>query len=283
MNGALLLGWKGRVSMSVSMEELKQKAKKIRRQTVQMLAKAGSGHPGGSLSEVEILVSLYYSKMNLGAGPSDAARDRFVLSKGHANPPLYAILADKGYFSEEDLWTLRRLHSRLQGHPDMNKTVGIDCSTGSLGQGISVATGMALGFKHQHLPNHVYALTGDGELQEGIVWEAAMAAAHYKLDNLTVIVDRNGLQIDGTTEEVMALGRLHDKFEAFGFCVREIDGNDFAQVLQALDTHEDGKPVCIIAKTVKGKGVSFMENQVGWHGKVPSGQQLEQALKELEG
>ena len=165
----------------------------------------------------------------------------------------------------------------------MNKTAGIDCSTGSLGQGVSMAAGMALGLKYQHKDCHVYALTGDGELQEGIVWEAAMAAAHYKLDNLTLIVDRNGLQIDGTTEDVMALGDLAAKFRAFGFYVKEIDGNDFTQVLSALDTHEKDKPVCIIAKTVKGKGVSFMENQVGWHGKVPSGEQLTQALEELEG
>lgn len=269
--------------MTASVDYLQEKAKKIRLQTIQMLAKAGSGHPGGSLSEVELLVALYYSKMNLGTGANDPERDRFVLSKGHANPPLYAILADKGYFPEEELWTLRRLGSHLQGHPDMNKTVGIDCSTGSLGQGVSMATGMALGLKHTKKAAHVYALTGDGELQEGIVWEAFMAAANYKLDNLTVIVDRNRLQIDGPTESVMALGDLAAKFAAFGFKVVEINGNDFGEVLGALDVHEDGKPVCIIANTVKGKGVSFMENQVGWHGKVPSGEQLEQALAELEG
>lgn len=269
--------------MTASMEFLEEKAKKIRLQTIQMLAKAGSGHPGGSLSEVEILVSLYYSKMNLGTGPDDPARDRFVLSKGHANPPLYAILADKGYFPEDELWTLRRLGSRLQGHPDMNKTPGIDCSTGSLGQGLSIATGMALGFQHQKKSNRVYVLCGDGEVQEGITWEACMAAAHYRLDNLTLIIDRNRLQIDGPTESVMALGDLAAKYRAFGFCVKEIDGNDFAQVLEALDTHEEGKPVCIIANTIKGKGVSYMENEVGWHGKVPSGEQLAQALKELEG
>lgn len=269
--------------MNASMDMLKEKARKIRFQTIQMLGKAGSGHPGGSLSEVEILVALYYSKMNLGKGPQDPARDRFVLSKGHANPPVYAILADKGYIPEDDLWTLRRLHSPLQGHPDMNKVNGIDCSTGSLGQGMSVATGMALGFKHQHQPNHVYVLTGDGEIQEGIVWEAAMSAAHYQLDNLTMIIDKNGLQIDGSTDEVMSLGDLEAKMKSFGFCVKTIDGNDFAQVLEALDTHEEGKPVCIIARTVKGKGVSFMEDQVGWHGRVPAGEELAQALKELEG
>lgn len=269
--------------MSVSMEYLQEKAKKIRLQTIKMLGKAGSGHPGGSLSEVDVLVALYYSKMNLAGGPKDPARDRFVLSKGHANPPVYAILADKGFFPEEDLWTLRQMGSHLQGHPDMNKTVGIDCSTGSLGQGFSAAVGMAIGFKHQNMPNQVYVLCGDGEIQEGITWEAAMAAAHYKLDNLTLIVDRNGLQIDGPTEEVMALGDLAGKYRAFGFTVVEIDGNDMAQVVRALDVREVGKPLCIIANTVKGKGVSYMENQANWHGAVPSGEQLEQALRELEG
>lgn len=266
-----------------SIEQLKEKAREIRFQTIQMLGEAGSGHPGGSLSEVEILTCLYYECMNLGEGPKDPKRDRFVLSKGHANPPLYAILADKGYFPKEDLKTLRRLHSPLQGHPDMNKVNGIDCSTGSLGQGMSMATGMALGLKYQNMQNHVYVLTGDGELQEGIIWEAAMAAAHYKLDNLTVIVDYNGLQIDGTTDEVMSLGDLDAKFQAFGFHTVNIDGNDIAQVMDALKIRAEGRPVCIIAHTVKGKGVSFMENQVGWHGQVPSGEKLEQALKELEG
>lgn len=269
--------------MSVSKEYLEEKAKKIRLQTIKMLAKAGSGHPGGSLSEVEILVSLYYAKMNLGKGFDDFERDRFVLSKGHANPPLYAILADKGAFPEDELWTLRRLGSSLQGHPDMNKTHGVDCSTGSLGQGISVATGMALGFKTQGKKNHVYVLVGDGEIQEGIVWEAAMAAAHYRLDNLTVIVDRNGLQIDGSTESVMSLIDPADKFRSFGFAVQTINGNDFSEILAALDEHVVGQPKCIIARTVKGKGVSYMENQAGWHGKVPSGELLEQALRELEG
>ena len=268
--------------MSVSKAQLEEKAKWIRLQAMRMMAAAGSGHPGGSLSEVEILVALYYAKMNLGSGPDDPERDRFVLSKGHGNPPLYAILADKGYFPEEDLWTLRELGSPLQGHPDRNKTPGIECSTGSLGQGASIATGMALGLKYQGKGPHVYALTGDGELQEGIIWETAMAAAHYRLDNLTIIVDRNGLQIDGPTEEVMGLGDLAGKFRGFGFAVREIDGHDLDQILDALDTREEGKPVCIIAHTVKGKGVSFMEGQVNWHGAVPTGEQLTQALKELE-
>ena len=262
---------------------LKEKAKKIRLQTIQMLGKAGSGHPGGSLSAVDILVSLYYGKMKLSKDPHDDTRDRFILSKGHANPPLYAILADKGYIKENDLWTLRRLGSKLQGHPDMNKVPGIDCSTGSLGQGYANAVGMALGAKLKKADYHIYVLTGDGELQEGIVWETSMAAAHYKLDNLTVIVDHNKLQIDGPVNEVMSLGNLHAKFEAFGFAVYDIDGHDYSHILDALDKREKGKPVCIIANTIKGKGVSFMENEVGWHGKVPKGEQLEQAISELGG
>jgi transketolase len=215
--------------------------------------------------------------------PKDPRRDRFILSKGHANPPLYAILADKGYIPEEDLLTLRHFGSKLQGHPDMNKCPGIDCSTGSLGQGFSVSVGMALGFKRQKLDNQVYVLTGDGELQEGIVWEAAMAASHFKLDNLTMIVDCNGLQLDGTTDEIMSLGSLADKMRAFGFAVEEIDGHNFDEILRALDVKVEGKPLCIIAKTVKGKGVSFMENNVAWHGNVPTGDLMAQAKAELGG
>lgn len=263
-------------------EELYAKAKQIRIQTLTMLGKAGTGHPGGSLSVTDLLVGLYYEVMNVYPDPNDNRRDRLVLSKGHSNPPLYAILADKGYFPESTLWTLRDLGSKLQGHPDMKKTPGIDCSTGSLGQGISVGTGMALSFKAQHMDNHVYVLTGDGELQEGLVWEACMAAAHYHLDNLTVIVDRNCLQIDGNTEEVMALGDVQAKFRAFGFHTLMIDGHRFEDILPALRTHEPGKPVCIIANTVKGKGVSYMENEACWHGGVPKADMLAQALEELE-
>ena len=264
-------------------KQLQEKARQIRLDAVEMIAKAGSGHPGGSLSATDIMVALYYSKMALYEDPADERRDRFVLSKGHSNPPLYAILADKGYVPKEEMQYLRRLHHPFQGHPDSVKCPGIDCSTGSLGQGISVATGMALGFKLRKMPNKVYAIVGDGEIQEGICWEAFMAAAHYKLDNLTVFIDKNGLQIDGTTDEVMSLGDLKAKMEAFGFAVDEIDGHDFDQILNVLDKFTEGKPHCIIANTVKGKGVSFMENAVGWHGKAPNAEQLEQARKDLGG
>ena len=264
-------------------KQLQEKARQIRLDAVEMIAKAGSGHPGGSLSATDIMVALYYSKMALYEDPADERRDRFVLSKGHSNPPLYAILADKGYVPKEEMQYLRRLHHPFQGHPDSVKCPGIDCSTGSLGQGISVAVGMALGFKLRKMPNKVYAIVGDGEIQEGICWEAFMSAAHYKLDDLTVFIDKNGLQIDGTTDEVMSLGDLKAKMEAFGFAVDEIDGHDFDQILTALDKFTEGKPHCIIAKTVKGKGVSFMENAVGWHGKAPNAEQLEQARKDLGG
>ena len=264
-------------------KQLQEKARQIRLDAVEMIAKAGSGHPGGSLSATDIMVALYYSKMALYEDPADERRDRFVLSKGHSNPPLYAILADKGYVPKEEMQYLRRLHHPFQGHPDSAKCPGIDCSTGSLGQGISVAVGMALGFKLRKMPNKVYAIVGDGEIQEGICWEAFMSAAHYKLDDLTVFIDKNGLQIDGTTDEVMSLGDLKAKMEAFGFAVDEIDGHDFDQILTALDKFTEGKPHCIIAKTVKGKGVSFMENAVGWHGKAPNAEQLEQARKDLGG
>ncbi len=264
-------------------KQLQEKARQIRLDAVEMIANAGSGHPGGSLSATDIMVALYYSKMALYEDPADERRDRFVLSKGHSNPPLYAILADKGYVPKEEMQYLRRLHHPFQGHPDSVKCPGIDCSTGSLGQGISVAVGMALGFKLKKMPNKVYAIVGDGEIQEGICWEAFMAAAHYKLDDLTVFIDKNGLQIDGTTDEVMSLGDLKAKMEAFGFATDVIDGHDFDQILTALDKFTEGKPHCIIANTIKGKGVSFMENAVGWHGKAPNAEQLEQARKDLGG
>ncbi len=267
----------------MTVEELRAKAEQIRRDAIWMMGQAGSGHPGGSLSATDILVALYYDQMKLSADPHDEERDRFVLSKGHSNPPYYAILADKEYFPREELGTLRRLHSILQGHPDCNKCPGVDCSTGSLGQGLSVAVGMALGFRHGGRSNRVYVLTGDGELQEGICWEALMAAAHYRLDNLTVLVDRNRLQIDGAVEDVMSLGDLPSKFSAFGLAVRVVDGHDFDQLLSAMRQQEEGKPLCVICNTVKGKGVSYMENQLEWHGKVPNGTQLAQALKELGG
>ena len=228
--------------------------------------------------------SVVFEKMNINPQePKWEGRDRFVLSKGHAAPCYYAVLGERGYFDKNEFKNFRQLHSILQGHPDTKKCPGVDASTGSLGQGISIAVGMALGEKKlQNSTVQVYTLLGDGELQEGQVWEASMAAAHYGLDNLTVIVDHNGLQIDGTNDQVMGLGDLAGKFKAFGFNVLEIDGNNLSDVLKALDAPFWGKPKCIIANTIKGKGISFMENQVGWHGKAPSEEERCKALKELE-
>lgn len=270
----------------MDIQALKSQCRQVRRDIVSMVTKAGSGHPGGSLSCTEALVALYFDTMNIDpANPKDPARDRFVLSKGHAAPALYATLAARGYFSCDEFENFRQLHSILQGHPDAKKCPGVDASTGSLGQGISLATGMALGAKAAGNPCKVYTIVGDGECQEGLVWEASMAAAHYKLDNLTVILDNNGLQIDGSNDEVMSLGNVRAKFEAFGYDVVEVeDGNDMEQVLTALHTPVcPGKPRLILLHTTKGKGVSFMEGQVGWHGKAPSVELCEQALKELEG
>ena len=264
-------------------KQLEEKARQIRIDIIGMLAKAGSGHPGGSLSATDVMVALYYEKMNLGKGLDDTERDRFVLSKGHAAPALYAVLADKGAFPKEELDTLRQFGSHLQGHPDSNKCAGVDCSTGSLGQGATVGCGMALGLKAQGKDHRVFILTGDGELQEGVCWEAFMSAAHYKLDNLTVIVDRNNLQIDGFVDDVMGIEDLKKKFEGFGFAVDVINGHDFNEILPALDKKYESKPHCIIARTVKGKGVSFMENVAGWHGTAPKPEEAEKAIKELEG
>lgn len=258
----------------------------IRKDIVSMICKSKSGHPGGSLSAVEILTALYFDQMNIDpTNPKMEDRDRFVLSKGHAAPALYAILAERGYFDKEELNHLRELGSMLQGHPDMKKIPGVEMSTGSLGQGFSVACGMAMAAKLDNAPWNVYALLGDGEVQEGIIWEAAMSAAHYKLDNMIAFLDYNGLQIDGEVESVMSINPIEDKFRTFGWNVITIDGHDFDQIFAALDMAKDtvGKPTMIIAKTVKGKGVSFMENQASWHGSAPSEEQLEQALSELGG
>ena len=265
--------------------ELKNKCISLRRDIIQMITEAGSGHPGGSLSVVEILTALYYHEMRIDpSNPSWEARDRFVLSKGHAAPALYAVLSDKGYFPVEEMKRFRQLHSILQGHPDGKKCPGVDVSTGSLGQGLSIAVGMALGAKLRGNGSRVFVVCGDGELQEGLIWEASMAAANYKLDNLTVLVDNNGLQIDGANADVMDLGDLAAKFRAFGYQVTEVaDGNDIDQVLAALRLPSVGKPRLILCHTVKGKGVSFMEDQVGWHGKAPSAEEGAAALKELEG
>ena len=258
----------------------------IRKDIVSMICKSKSGHPGGSLSAVEILTALYFDQMNIDpTNPKMEDRDRFVLSKGHAAPALYATLAQRGYFAKEELNNLRQLGSMLQGHPNMKKVPGVEMSTGSLGQGFSVACGMAMAAKLDNAPWNVYALLGDGEVQEGIIWEAAMSAAHYKLDNMIAFLDYNGLQIDGEVESVMNINPIEDKFKTFGWNVITIDGHDFDQIFAALDMAKDtvDKPTMIIAKTIKGKGVSFMENQASWHGSAPSEEQLEQALSELGG
>ena len=229
-------------------------------------------------------MALYYDEMkNLDPkDPKKADRDRLVLSKGHACPTLYAILADLGYFPKEDLAHLRQIDSHLQGHPDCNKTPGVDMNTGSLGQGMSLATGLALAAKHAKADYKVYAVVGDGECQEGIVWEAAMAAAHYKLDNLCVLLDYNGLQIDGTNDQVMGLGNIVEKFKAFGFECFEVDGHNIEEIDKAIEASVSGKPKFICCHTIKGKGVSFMENQVGWHGRPLKPEEFETAMKELE-
>ena len=266
--------------------ELKQFCTEVRRDIINMTANAGSGHPGGSLSATELMSAIFCTQMRIDPkNPKDPNRDRFVLSKGHCAPCYYGILAELGFFDKAEFQNFRQLHSILQGHPDMKKTPGVDASTGSLGQGVSIATGMALGAKYLGKDTKVYTILGDGECQEGQVWEAFMAANHYKLDNLTVVIDNNGLQIDGSNDEVMSLGNLHGRFESLGFTVIELpDGNDLCAVIDALELPTmPGHPKCILAHTVKGKGVSFMENQVGWHGKAPSEAELAAALKELEG
>lgn len=268
-----------------ALEQLKEKANIIRKDIIEMLAEAKSGHPGGSLSAVEILTYLYFKEMNVDpSNPQWQDRDRFILSKGHGAPVLYSTLAEKGYFPKEELMKLRKTGAMLQGHPDMKGTPGVDMSTGSLGQGLSASNGMALAAKLDNKNYRVYALLGDGEMQEGQVWEAAMTSAHYKLDNLTVFIDNNGLQIDGTNEEVKNINPIEDKWKVFGWHVITIDGHDLQQIEKAVEDAKNtkGKPTAIIAKTVKGKGVSFMENQVGWHGVAPNAEQKEQALKELE-
>lgn len=265
---------------------IQEMACKIRQDIIEMLVPAKSGHPGGSLSAADILAVLYFSVMKLDPqNPQWPDRDRFVLSKGHAAPVLYATLAEKGYFPKEELLGLRQTGHFLQGHPDMKKVPGVDMSTGSLGHGFSAAAGMALAGKIDQKSYRVYCLLGDGEVAEGLIWEAAMAAAHYQLDNLVAILDFNGLQIDGSNEEVMSSAPLPDKWRAFGWNVLEIDGHNVEELLHSFEQAKNlkGKPTILIAKTVKGKGVSFMENQVGWHGNAPSPEQAELALKELKG
>ena len=267
-------------------KELRLFAVKVREGILRGTHAAKSGHPGGSLSSTEYFTYLYNKEIRVDPkNPQDPNRDRFVLSKGHVAPGLYATLANRGFFPVDELLTLRRLGSRLQGHPNMNLTPGVDMSTGSLGQGISTAAGMAKGAKYLGKDINVYTLLGDGELAEGQVWEATMFAAHYKLDNLCITVDVNGLQIDGATADVMNIAPIDKKFEAFGCAVISIDGHDFAALEEAFKTFHankgTGKPTVILMKTVKGKNISFMENNAGWHGKAPNDDELAQGLSEL--
>jgi len=261
-----------------------EKAGIIRQEIIKMLGEAGSGHTGGSLSAADMVACLYFWEMKLDPKKPDwVDRDRFVLSKGHAAPVLYAALAEKGFFPREYLKTLRKLGSPLQGHPDMRQLAGVEACTGSLGQGISWAVGMALAARIDKRDYRVYALLGDGELEEGMVWEATMAAAHYRLDNLLALVDNNGLQIDGKIAEVMSPEPITDKFAAFGWNTLEIDGHDHRQIMEALNSARSfkGSPTAIIARTTKGKGCSFMENRVEWHGTAPNREEVEKALAEL--
>ena len=265
-------------------QALKIQATKVRMGIIEGTHAAKSGHPGGSLSAADMLTYLYFKEMKIDPeNPKWEERDHFVLSKGHAAPGLYSTLANRGYFPVEDLKTLRHTGSYLQGHPNMNEVPGVDMSTGSLGQGVSAACGMAKGFKYQNKPSRVYTILGDGEIQEGEVWEAMMFAAHYKLDNLVVIVDNNNLQIDGEISKVMSPYPIDEKLKAFGLEVEVIDGHDFDAIEAAL-THAretKGKPYAILMKTIKGKDVSYMENQAGWHGKAPNDAEYEQAMNEL--
>lgn len=273
--------------MEKSLASLENIAKVLRKDIIKMVTESASGHPGGSLSAVEIITTLYFNEMNINVeDPKDPNRDRFVLSKGHAAPVLYAALAEKGFFNKEELMGLRKTGAMLQGHPNMNYIPGVDMSTGSLGQGISAAVGMALSGKLDNSSYRVYTLLGDGELEEGQVWEAAMCAAHYKLDNLTAFVDYNGLQIDGDIDKVMNPNPIADKFVAFGWNVIYLeDGHDLVKIKDAIEAGKKvkDKPTMIVCKTIKGKGVSFMENQASWHGSAPSKEQCDMALREIGG
>ena len=266
-------------------KQLQITACKVRMGVIESTYGAKAGHPGGSLSAAEVFTYLYFKEMNIDpANPKAENRDRFVLSKGHTTPGLYSALANRGFFPVEDLPTFRHIDSYLQGHPNMNTVPGVDMSTGSLGQGVSVAVGMALAAKHTGKTNRVYSLLGDGEIQEGQVWEACMAAAHYKLDNLCIVVDNNGLQIDGNIADVMSPYPIVDKLVAFGFNVQQIDGHDFDAIEAAFNKAREtkGVPSAIVIKTVKGKDVSFMENNAGWHGKAPNDAEYAQAMAELK-
>ena len=266
--------------------ELAEKARRIRINALKAIHAAKSGHPGGSLSSADILATLYFGELNIEPkNPKMADRDKFVLSKGHAVPALYAALGERGFYEVNEMMTLRQVGSKFQGHPNMSKVPGIEMSTGSLGQGFSAAVGMAIAGKIDKNPGRVYALTGDGELQEGIVWEAAMQAAHRKLDNLVAIVDLNGLQIDGKVSDVKCVCPVDEKFRSFGWNVISVDGHNFEELTTAFDEAKKcgGVPTAIIAHTHKGKGVSFMEDNAGWHGKAPSDEELAAAIEELGG
>ena len=272
--------------MAKSLDELKSISTEIRKDIVKMLTESASGHPGGSLSATDIMTVLFFKEMNIDPNnEKDPNRDRFVLSKGHAAPVLYSTLARRGYFPVEELSTLRKFKSRLQGHPSIQYLPGIDMSTGSLGQGISAAVGMALAGKIDKKDYRVYTILGDGELEEGQVWEASMCAAHYKLNNLTAFIDFNGLQIDGDITKVMNPCPIDKKFEAFGWNVLVIDGHNYEEIIDAIEKAKEckDKPTAVVCKTIKGKGVSFMENQAEWHGIAPSREQCDAALKELGG
>ena len=265
-------------------EEFEKMANTVRKGIIEEVYNGQSGHPGGSLSVADILTVLYFHELNIDEkNPKWEDRDRVVLSKGHCSPALYSCLANRGFFPVEDLKTFRKIDSYLQGHPDMNKIPGVDMTTGSLGQGLSAAVGMAIAGKMDKKDYRVYCILGDGEIEEGQIWEAAMSAKKYALDNLCVIVDNNNLQIDGTIEEVMSPYPIDEKFRSFGFEMIKIDGHNMQEILDAFDVakHVKGKPVCMIAKTIKGKGVSYMENQVGWHGKAPNEEQYKMAMEEL--
>ncbi len=268
----------------MNIQELENKAKEIRKDIIEQIYIASSGHPGGSLSCADILTTLYFNEMRIDTGnPNWEERDRFILSKGHSVPALYSTLANRGFFSKEELQSLRKLNSNLQGHPDKNKVAGIDMTTGSLGQGLSIANGIALAGKLDKKDYRVYTILGDGEIQEGQIWEAAMTSSKYHLDNLCVIVDNNNLQIDGNILDVKGLNEIDNKFRSFGFQIIKIDGHNIDEIIKAFEVAKTikGKPTCIIAKTIKGKGISYMENLAKWHGKAPNEDEYITAKEEL--
>ncbi len=272
--------------MENRVRNLEEKSIELRKTILTMIHKAGSGHPGGSLSAADYVTALYFDEMNINPkDPKMIERDRFILSKGHACPVLYSVLALKEYFEYETIFTLREMGSILQGHPDMNKVPGVDMTSGSLGQGLSCGVGMAIGLKYDNNPARVFVALGDGELQEGQVWEAAETSAKYKLDNLIAIVDNNGIQNDGFTKDIMPLGDIEGKWKAFGWHVINCDGHNMADILRAFDEMKQvkGQPICIIANTIKGKGVSFMANVPAWHGVAPNNEEYQMAIDELKG